>query len=167
MSKVILPWGFVSFTTLKVAVAACHNTRGRLQSFVGVAVAWGAKVGILVGVRVDGGSAVNVGNGVLVGRNKSTVGDGAGVLVGAKVSVGISVGGGNVFVRMAACVCTTTVDTLATTVFSRSSGLIVGAVGAALQALANKTSRRTEPILTRRNHPLLMTSLSVKMYPSE
>jgi hypothetical protein len=116
---------------------------------------------------VDGGSAVNVGNGVSVGRNKSTVGDGSGVLVGAKVSVGISVGGGNVFVGTAACVCTTTVDTLATTVFSRSSGLIVGAVGAALQALASKTSRRTEPILTRRNHPLLMTSLSLKMYPSE
>jgi len=106
---------------------------------------------------------VSVGATVSVGRNKSTVGDGSGVFVGAKVSVGLSVGGGNVFVGTAACVCATAVDAMTTTVFSRSSGLIAGAVGAAPQALASKTSRTTEPILTRRNYPLLTTILSLKL----
>jgi hypothetical protein len=116
---------------------------------------------------VDGGSAVNVGNAVSVGRNKSTVGDGSGVFVRVKVPVGISVGGGNVFVGTAARVCATAVDAMTTTVFSRSSWLIAGAVGAAPQALASKTSKTTEPILTRRNYPLLTTILSLKMYPSD
>ena len=106
---------------------------------------------------------MSVGDTVSVGRNKSSVDDGSGVWVGAKVRVGLSVGGGNVFVGTAACVCATAVDALAATVFSRSSELIAGVVGAAPQALASKTSRTTEPILTRRNYPLLTTILSLEL----
>lgn len=153
ISKVIVPRGFVSFTILKVALGPCQYASGWLQSFVGAAVAWGAKVGTLVGVSVAGVSSVNVGNAVSVGGNKSTVGDGSGVFVGVKVPVGLSVGGGNVFVGAAVWVCATAVDTLTATVFSTSSGLMVGAVGAAPQALASKSSRTTGTILTRRNDP--------------
>jgi len=165
MSKVIVPLGLVLFTILKVADGSRQYTRGWLQSLVGIAVAWGAKVGGLVSVRVGGGGAVNVGNPVSVGSNKSTVGDGSGVFVGAKVSVRLSVGGGAVFVGAAVCVCATEVDTLAATVFSRFSVLIVGAVGAAAQPLTSKTRRTTEAILTRRNYPLVTTILSLKWVP--
>jgi hypothetical protein len=87
------------------AEGPCHERSGLLQSLLATA-GCGVKVGKSVGNRIMVGVA-----------SGSKVGEGAGVSVGRDVCVGVAVGGRDVFVGMAACVCATTVNAAAIAVF--------------------------------------------------
>ena len=63
------------------------------------------------------------------------------MFVGKDVCVGVSVGGRGVAVGIAASVCATIVNALATAVFCTSAAAMVGGGGSAPQALANAATK--------------------------
>ena len=112
-SRMIFPFGCVSFTMLKVAVGTIQEVIKWLQSVLALEAAVGAKVGISVDARVA--SSVGI---VSVGaRVESRDGMDSSVFVGTGVSVGISVGGTWVLVGSTACVNATCVKAEAWAVF--------------------------------------------------